>query len=69
MKFKNRKTGQIIDTSEKSCVESGFCEGRTDCFACPIMPRADVHFENPCQAWVNAHPHEAAELMGYDVAK
>lgn len=66
--FMNLITGETYDTTKSDCVLSRFCAG-IDCERCPIHPHEDLKIDNPCQTWVNAHPEEAAHLMGYKLIK
>lgn len=63
MKFRNKETGKVYDTSKGNFV-SGFCNGRS-CVMCPIYPIGTPR----CTKWVNEHPNEAAELMGYEIVE
>lgn len=63
-KFRDPQTGEIYDTDASDCNRSGFCD-EYECDKCPIHPkRAEF---NSCVKWVNANPHEAAKLMGYEL--
>lgn len=66
--FMNLITGETYDTTKSDCVSSGFCE-TIGCKHCPIFPRRNTNICNPCKTWVNAHPEEAARLMGYKLIK
>lgn len=66
MKFRNKKTREIYDVGEsRDCVESGFCKG-IKCAYCGISIK---YSGTRCSNWVNEHPQEAAELMGYEWIK
>ena len=64
--------GRIVDKgitdannmgAAKMCIRDRFCSG-IHCFDCPI------HSEHPyCKEFINARPHEAARLMGYEVVE
>ncbi|WP_243115149.1 DUF6378 domain-containing protein [Intestinibacillus sp. Marseille-P6563] len=62
MKFRNPKTGKVYDVKCNNCNESGFCAD-IECKNCPIETKTT----RLCSDWVNANPHEAARLMGYEV--
>ena len=62
MKFRNPKTGEIYHVKCNNCNESGFCAD-IECKNCPIETKTT----RLCSDWVNANPHEAARLMGYEV--
>lgn len=68
--FMNLITGETYDTTKLDCVSSGFCKA-ISCTDCPIYSRRDIGSctQSPCQTWVNAHPEEAACLMGYKLIK
>ncbi len=54
--------GEGFDVTE-GAPGTGFCSG-IHCFDCPI------HSEHPyCKEFINARPHEAARLMGYEVVE
>lgn len=66
MKFRNKMTGEIYDVAgSNDCVVSGFCKG-VKCAYCGISREYSGH---SCSHWVNEHPQEAAELMGYEWIK
>lgn len=62
MNFRNPKTGEIYHVKCNNCNESGFC-AEIECKNCPIETKTT----RLCSDWVNANPHEAARLMGYEV--
>ena len=68
VKFRNPKTGEVYDLAKGDCVKTGFCD-ECGCLSCPIFDHRNDRSEHPCADWVNAHPHEAAELMGYEVVE
>lgn len=63
VKFRNPKTGEAYEIEPYNYMNA-FCNG-TECIKCPILKKADTC----CSIWVNAHPHEAATLMGYEVVE
>lgn len=66
MKFRNKMTGEIYDVAgSNGCVASGFCKG-IKCAYCGISRK---YSGTRCSNWVNEHPQEAAELMGYEWIK
>ena len=65
MKFRNPKTGEIYDVTEKTdSLITGFCMGIW-CGGCPIIKHTNGRML--CVDWVNEHPHTAARMMGYEV--
>ena len=63
MKFRNQR-GEILSISEaveRECAHS-FCE---QCKLSPGVPNDDI----VCADWAEAHPREAARLMGYEVVE
>ena len=62
-KFRDPQTGEIYDTDASDCNRSGFCE-KYECSECPVYAEARDH---SCVKWVNANPHEAAKLVGYEL--
>ena len=69
MRFKNPKTEEIYDLDKQNCVTSGFCKNFM-CNECPINYYINPEsLPTPCKTWVNAHPEEAARLMGYKLIK
>lgn len=69
MRFKNPKTEEIYDLDKQNCVTSGFCKSFL-CNECPIKYYINPgSLPLPCKTWVNAHPEEAARLMGYKLIK
>ena len=68
MKFKNPETGElstVSDMMEDWCGEC--CRGSE----CPINDRAKKAEMSgrECEEWINNHPNEAADLMGYEVVE
>ena len=65
MKFRNPETGEVFLSI--SSAADYFCR-ENDCFlqTCPLKEKTDG---KPCVDWANAHPHEAARLMGYEVVE
>lgn len=65
MKFRNPETGEVFLSI--SSAADYFCR-ENDCFlqTCPLKGQTDGE---PCADWANAHPHEAARLMGYEVVE
>lgn len=63
MKLRNPETGEVFLSI--SSAADYFCR-ENDCFlqTCPLKGQTDGE---PCVDWVNAYPHEAACLMGYEV--
>ena len=59
MKFRNPKTGAVFCSDD---IE--FC-GKYACKPCAECPLAEVW--RSCIQYVDAHPYEAARLMGYEV--
>lgn len=57
MKFRNQNGDVFEHTSEHFC---GTCRAST-CQSCPI------HKPHDCNLWIEAHPQEAAGLMGYEI--
>lgn len=62
-KFRDPQTGEIYDTDASDCNRSGFCE-KYECPECPVYTETR---DDSCVKWVNANPHEAAKLMGYEL--
>ena len=66
MKFRNPKTGEVIPIY---VALSRYCDTKGGwCCKCSL-PGAMNQPEKPCETWAEAHPHEAARLMGYEVAE
>lgn len=65
MKFRNPETGEVFLSI--SSAADYFCR-ENDCFlqTCPLKGQTDGE---PCADWVNAYPHEAALLMGYEIVE
>lgn len=66
MKFRNHETGEVVSIP---VAVSRYCKtkGRW-CCKCSL-PGAMNQSEKPCEPWVEAHPHEAARLMGFEVVE
>lgn len=68
MKFRS-KTGEVALTIEQALAQ--FCDSKEDCDYCelrePVQQYAGT--KRPCHEYVRANPHEAARLMGYEVAE
>ena len=45
-----------------------FCERQKSCDTCPLDEPSHKKEDTSCVDWCNEHPHEAARLMGYEVA-
>ena len=61
MKFRNKKTGEVFPTITEAWTA----------FMCP-GPCGDCNLQrgSTCEKeWIEAHPHEAARLMGYEVVE
>lgn len=70
MKFRNPETGEI----KKDINEVGeeYCNTKritTLCKDCELERLAKSRGFNSCVNFQNAHPHEAARLMGYEVVE
>lgn len=65
MKFRNPETGEIYEVTYDNCNRSGF-RAEIECGECPLKEYIATGL---CSIWVNAHPHEAARLMGYEVVE
>ena len=65
MKFRNTETGEVFLSI--SSAADYFCR-ENYCFlqTCPLKEKTDGKL---CVDWANAHPHEAARLMGYEVVE
>ena len=46
-----------------------FCERQKSCDTCPLDEPSHKKEGISCVDWCNKHPHEAARLMGYEVAE
>lgn len=66
MKFRNPETGEVFYDSDMA-INSAFHCG--DCLECPIKGKTFITDSSSCCNWVDAHPHEAARLMGYEVVE
>ena len=65
VKFKNPKTGEVFEVTD--CCNDMFCKHITCCSCnCPILTHRGA---SKCADYVNAHPREAARLMGYEVVE
>lgn len=64
MKFRNKETGKVFLGSS-----GDFCPRTYNCNFCPIASHVDgiISTEVNCIDWVQGHPQEAAELMGYEL--
>lgn len=64
MKFRNKETGKVFFGSSDD-----FCSRTGNCNFCPIASRVDgiISTEVECVDWVQNHPKEAADLMGYEL--
>lgn len=64
MKFRNKETGAVFLGSSDD-----FCPKTDGCNFCPIASRVDgiISTEAECVDWVQNHPKEAADLMGYEL--
>ena len=58
---------KLRKTVEMSIEEAqdDFCDNYETCGVCPLNKKAP----SDCLAWCEAHPHEAAHLMGYEVVE
>lgn len=58
---------KLRKTVEMSIEEAqdDFCDNYETCGVCPLNKKAP----SDCLAWCEAHPHEAARLMGYEVVE
>ena len=65
MKFRNPETGEIYEVTYNNCNKSGFC-AEIGCKECPLEAYISASM---CSTWVNANPHKAARLMGYEVVE
>lgn len=65
MKFRNLKTGEIYDMTDRDCSSSGFCR-EILCSDCPIIKRRGGL---SCRDWVLTHANMAARLMGCEVVE
>ena len=70
MKFRNPETGEtekdINEVGEKYC---NIKQITTLCKDCELERLAKSRGFNSCVDFQNAHPHEAASLMGYEVVE
>lgn len=62
MKFRNLETGKIENDIYEASAE--FCSTQDNCRKCPL----EQH-KKGCDIWCDAHPYEAARLMGYEVVE
>ena len=67
VKFRNPKTGEVFEVIN-NCAEK-FCANIKECRYCQIKSKINKMIEHPCSRWINEHPYEAAELMGYEVVE
>ena len=67
MKFRNPKTGEVFDCTEDA-LESASCCNNCNPRDCPIG-KASFISGYSCFDYAEAHPHEAARLMGYEVVE
>ena len=67
VKFRNPKTAEVFEVIN-NCAEK-FCADIEECRYCQIESKINKMIEHPCSRWINEHPHEAAELMGYEVVE
>ena len=65
MKFRNLENRKVYEVIHNNCDASGFC-AEIDCVECPLKNHIA---KDLCSNWVNAHPYEAASLMGYEVVE
>lgn len=63
MKFKNKKTGEIVSISD--AVDT-YCSGMVCEESCNLYPAINDP-DKVCADWAEHHPQEAAKLMGYDL--
>lgn len=63
VKFKNPKTGKILD--DYVVFRGDFCCEYL-CEDCPVGKKVK---NSLCEKWIHKHPYEAAELMGYEVVE
>lgn len=65
MKFRNPKTGEVYHDSDIALDSAFNC---ANCVKCPLKKRTFLTALSCCD-WVDTYPHEAAALMGYEVAE
>lgn len=65
MKFRNPETGEVFHDSDMALDSAFNC---ADCVECPIKEKTFSSGLSCCD-WVDANPHEAASLMGYEVVE
>ena len=63
-KFKNPETGEVLSISD---AVDKYCKQRWCDNCCLREPIGDP--DKVCADWAEAHPHEAARLMGYEVVE
>lgn len=68
MKFRS-KTGEVALTIEQALEQ--FCDSKKDCDYCELQEPVQQYkgTKRPCHEYAMANPHEAAHLMGYEVAE
>ncbi len=65
MKFRNPETGEVLAVSD---AVNKYCAGRWCGDTCKLYYAAGDP-DKVCADWAEYHPHEAARLMGYEVAE
>ena len=60
----NMKLRKTVEMSIEEA-QDDFCYRYETCGVCPLIQKAP----SDCLAWCEAHPHEAARLMGYEVVE
>ncbi len=63
VKFRSPETGEVFEVTV--CCNDMFCKD-ISCHNCPILTHRGA---SGCADYVNAHPHKAAKLMGYEVVE
>jgi hypothetical protein len=63
-KRKNMKLRKTVEMSIEEA-QDDFCYRYETCGVCPLNKKAPLD----CLAWCEAHPHEAARLMGYEAVE
>lgn len=66
MKFRNPETGEVFDCIDEALNQ--YCLGKACNEQSCKMAKYDG-FKQTCSMWAEAHPHEAARLMGYEVVE
>lgn len=64
VRFRDPKTGEVFEVGFNAC-SSKFCRD----ILCNERPIRELTGLKACSIWVNAHPREAARLMGYEVVE